>query len=206
MRKTIDILFPPILMTVMIAFCTYLETTGQSTQSSSVAILITHAGDTNSVANLYVRYRSRVMDSKREFETSIQKSFHLEINGTQGSAKWTNSIEIPFENIRRIIFAPTFGRMLVLDDLKARGPELLVEKRDGSSISIKRLNVDFNGSFTYEEIDPTGKMIKSFRLDNLYYYYKQMVLMGYQGNITTPLGEKGGFDISSEKVRSIEFK
>jgi hypothetical protein len=208
MRKTISILFPYITLIVIFALCNYLETTGQSTQSPSVAILITHAGDTNSVANLYVKYTGALDDGKfpLRYETTMRKSFHIEINGTQGGAKWTNSIEIPFENIRRITFAPTLGRMLVLDDLKSRGPEFLVEKRDGSFISIKRLNVDIKESYIYEETDPSGKMIKSFPFDGLSYSYKKAKLIGYNGNITTPFGEKGGFDISKEKVQSIEFK
>jgi hypothetical protein len=196
------------LFTIILVSYACLQTTAQS-QSPTVEILVTHAGDTNRVDNLYVQYVALKMSKYigEGYPTTLNKSFHFMIEGTQGGAKWTNPIEIPFDSIRRITFARSYSGKLKLDDLKARGPEILVEKRNESSISIKRINLDNQKCYTYEEIDPTGKMIKSFPFDILYYHKNgQERIECYIGSMTTPLGEKGGFKIGVNEVRSIEFQ
>lgn len=175
-------------------------------QSPSVAILVTHASDTNFVTDLLAQYRALRMDKYGYYPTTLNKYFHLMIEGTQGGATWTNQIEIPFESIRRITFAPSLGNKTELDVLKTRGPELIVEKSNGSSISIKRINFDIKECYIYEEVDPAGKLIKSFRFDILLYYkYGQERLDRFIGSIITPLGQKGSFNIQREDVRSIDF-
>ena len=210
---------------VVLALC--LQASGAAqTQPGAVGVIVTHTGEQHRVTDLRAEYASVRLYGDWSATLFFEAAeVYLGITTEPGKR---NELVIPFSEIRKITypFRPTRKQEEVVlggkskGDWNKRGPELLIERRDGSSVAITYRDPTTPKYYlVYEEYGTDGTLTKSVKLHAWETgTFKQVGKAGdlavvknyYLGafvcKTVTPLGAETAFRIDAATVRAVRFE